>query len=562
MLKNNWVRLLLVFFAFSFAFRTDFSFDQDLGRHIKLGEIVIKTGEVPKTNLFSYTAPDFEYVNSHWLFGVIAYFFDSLGLIGVFFVLKLVIYLISIYLILRLIPLNLNSTLLVLGFFTFHVMRERVELRPEIFSFFFTALSLNLLSSYYNSAKKTDKKLFILPFVQLLWVNIHIYFFVGFLLQGIFFLALVFDFWKKRLTLGKIRFSLVILISSAILSLINPNAINGLTYPLNVTRNYGYNIVENQSIFFLENLQFTDRNFIFVKITWAVFLMSLIWALIKKRLTVIGSLLIFTSIILSFMHVRSFPYLIFLGLPAVVSNFGKMHKSKLIQAIPVLVAAMLILESVLYLSNQYYQNNEEGKRAGIVYEQSAKRAMEFVKTNKLPNPIFNNFDIGSYIIYQGYPEYKVFVDGRPEAYPAEFFINIYTPIQYDYSKFKIAEAGYGFKTIIFSHTDQTPWALNFLQNIIKDESWSTVYLDNFIIILTKSDIARSQDLPRVDLNQLQASNFNFDSYFKYLRLGYFLLRINAITSAESILNKSFELNPNSPYLNKLIYNKDSHRYFW
>src|SRR5437016_6950416 len=46
---------------------------QDLGRHIKTGEIISQTHSVPKINLFSYTYPKFPFINTHWLSEVIFY---------------------------------------------------------------------------------------------------------------------------------------------------------------------------------------------------------------------------------------------------------------------------------------------------------------------------------------------------------------------------------------------------------------------------------------------------------------------------------------------------------
>jgi hypothetical protein len=54
----------------------------------------------------------------------------------------------------------------------------------------------------------------------------------------------------------------------------------------------------------------------------------------------------------------------------------------------------------------------------------------------LKGPIFNNFDIGSYLIFRLYNKSlpagrQVFVDGRPEAYPASFFQITYILMQQD-----------------------------------------------------------------------------------------------------------------------------------
>ncbi|PJE69283.1 hypothetical protein COU96_00565, partial [Candidatus Shapirobacteria bacterium CG10_big_fil_rev_8_21_14_0_10_38_14] len=54
---------LVIFLAY---FHQLDDFDQDLGRHIKLGEIIWQTKKVPVMNLFSYTHPDFPTLDHHW----------------------------------------------------------------------------------------------------------------------------------------------------------------------------------------------------------------------------------------------------------------------------------------------------------------------------------------------------------------------------------------------------------------------------------------------------------------------------------------------------------------
>src|SRR3990167_274477 len=96
-----WVQILLLFFVFSFLFRTDYSFDQDLGRHLKLGEIISKSTHIPKINLFSYTNPDFPFINTHWLFEVIAYWFAVTNTLQLFLILKIIIFLLSVWLVIK-----------------------------------------------------------------------------------------------------------------------------------------------------------------------------------------------------------------------------------------------------------------------------------------------------------------------------------------------------------------------------------------------------------------------------------------------------------------------------
>ncbi|MDP3733006.1 MAG: hypothetical protein Q8Q91_00550, partial [Candidatus Daviesbacteria bacterium] len=119
-----------------------------------------------------------------------------------------------------------------------------------------------------------------------------------------------------------------------------------------------------------------------------------------------------------------------------------------------------------------------------------------------------------------------------ESYPKEFYQEIYIPGQSDYSKFKEQENKWGFKTIIFSHTDQTPWGKAFLQSVVKDEAWKIVYIDDFMIVLTK------ENLPEVDPSKLSPGEFQFENPVSYLRLGIFLYNIGNLDSANLFFSKS------------------------
>ncbi|MBI2601269.1 hypothetical protein HYW42_04945 [Candidatus Daviesbacteria bacterium] len=555
-----WVKVLLLFFVLSFLIRTDNSFDQDLGRHIKLGEIIVNTQSVPKTNLFSYTNADFPFINTHWLFGVIAYIFDqSIGLQALL-VLKVLMILLSVWLTLSLLEKKYHLILLPVGFVFLHVLRERLELRPEVFSFLFTSLTLFILNQFLE---KRTRLVYFLPLIQLVWINTHIYFFVGFLIQAIFSLHLIFARqWQK------VKILLVLVTSSLVLSLLNPNGLNGLFYPLNVTKNYGYTIVENQNLFFLEQIKFKDPNFLFVKISAVLVILSIIISAIKKSFSLKDNLLAFAGLALCFMHVRSFPYLIFLSLVPTAKNLYFLSSIFAIRIVPLLFLILLAVESFLYLNGSYYSNTDSDKQVKLEFVQSGQNAITFLLEKNLPQPIFNNFDIGSYIIYKGYPKVKTFVDGRPEAYPVNFFQEEYIPIQYNYQKFKIAAGKSQFKTIIFSHTDQTPWGQNFLKEVTKDSDWKIAYLDDFIIILVKSNYP---SLAKINLSKLDPGHYNFGNSISYLKTGIFLLNMGYSETGIKFVSKALERNPQSPVANSIMASvlgslqlrqKSTNFYFW
>lgn len=516
-----WAKILLLFFVFSFLWRTDSSFNQDLGRHLKIGEIIWQTKSIPLTNLFSYTYPDFPFINSHWLFELLIYLGQqTIGLQAVL-VCKIIIILTSVWLVLKIIPKK-QYLLLPVGFIFLHTLRERPELRPEIFSFLFTALTLFILDKY---EKTKTKLLYILPAIQLIWVNTHIYFIVGLALQAIFLIHLGYQYLRSHTGCGRLKLTTIIFVLSVIVCFLNPSGIRGVLNPILYGTNYGYTIVENQTMFLLESINFKDPNFLFVKLSALIILLSFIFALVKNRFSVKNFGLAGFGLVLALMNVRSFPYLVFISLPAVLENFGSIKWGKILVWITIL---LLLLESFYYLNGDYYKYTGSDVKPKLEFTESGKSAMNFVLANNLPQPVFNNFDIGSYITYRGWPKYRIFVDGRPGEYPKEFFQQVYIPMQSDPQKFAEVDKQYNFKTIIFSHTDQTPWAKTFLINIVKNPDWKIIYIDDFMIIVIKD----LNGFKKIDLADLDPSSYQFDSYLNYLRLALFLAQTGNMQSAQ------------------------------
>lgn len=529
------------------------SFNQDLGRHLKLGEIITKTYSVPKLNLFSYTNTDFPFINTHWLFEVLIFAgSESFGLYTLL-VLKIVIILISVWLILKTVAGNNSVLLLPIGFIFLHVLRERTDLRPEILSFLFTALTLYILERYKKSGTKF---IFSLPLVQLIWVNTHIYFPIGLILQAIFLINTGLSSLRLHPRGVKLNNLAIVFVLSVIASLINPHFLNGFLYPLNVFNNYGYTIVENQTMFLLENIGFSDRNFLFVKLAAVIILFSIVLSTVKRSINFKCILLSLLGLGLALANVRSFPFLVLISLPATLTNFGPIRPALWTKILSVITAVLLVTESWLYLNGAYYLQTDSQYKPGLRFEQNAKGALDFVLNHKLPGPIYNNFDIGSYIIYRGYPNYPVFVDGRPEAYPGEFFQQVYIPSQYDYQKFKDLETRYNFQTVIFSHPDQTPWGKAFLQSITQDNTWKIVYLDDFMIVLVNNS---TLDLKEIELASLSPDQYSFINYMSYLRMGTFLIGMGYPESGQQFIIKSLQLNPQSPLANLLMANIEASR---
>jgi hypothetical protein len=132
-------------------------------------------------------------------------------------------------------------------------------------------------------------------------------------------------------------------------------------------------------------------------------------------------------------------------------------------------------------------------RFGLGVLEGNSGAAEFFQSEGLRGPIFNNYDIGGYLIYYLYLRERVFVDNRPEAYTRDFFEQEYVPMQEDEAAWRRAEQKYNFNAIFFSHRDAAPWGQKFLIERIRDAAWAPVFLDDHSIIFLKRN-DRNQDI--------------------------------------------------------------------
>lgn len=495
---------LLLFIGF---FHPVYSITQDLGRHLKTGEIILETHSVPKTNLFSYTYPNFPFINHHWLSEVFYHVLFQLRGFNGLLIINTGLALLSFGLILSKVFKKAGIiSLLFCSLLYIPILFERTDVRPEFFSFLFLSLFIVILyrfRSYYHPEQsegyhgilrkaQNDKAyylIFLLPFMELLWVNTHIYFPIGIVIILFFLIDAIipvmlnsFQHPKKEIpkrVWNDITILMLILLVSALITLLNPNGLKGALYPLSVFQNYGYSIEENQNIFFLWSI-IHKQSIIFFFIAAPILFMSLILSF--KRVLPVDWLISIFFTILAILSIRNFPLFVlatFIPFVTYASNIKLFALKKHIQ----IVLLVLLLFLALFETQQIYVK----KGFGFGVEKGARDAVDFFIKENLKGPIFNNFDIGSYLDYRLYPKEKVFVDGRPEAYPASFFRSDYIPMQIDKSKFESMDQKYNFNTIFFSHTDQTPWAEEFLKQILENKAWNLVYVDDYVVILSKNN---------------------------------------------------------------------------
>lgn len=486
------VLLSVLFFIrlFLMLFHTDKSLTQDLGRHLTLGKLIWEEKYVPDTNLFSYTYPDFPFINHHWGSEVVFYLSAETFSPEFLIFMKICMIFVAVSLIF-LFACNRTGIIPSAGavYIAILIFQGRTDVRPEIFGYLLYSVFLIIL--YKSSEYRYSNLLFLLPIITLVWVNLHISFIVA---AATYFLFVLVKLIKRNAD-RKILITGLLIIMSLV---INPYGLKGLLYPLQIFGNYGYSIVENQNPFFLSAVMPSIQLSVF---KFSLLIMFLLTPVLIIRRKYFEASVVWLTAGLSLTAVRHFSfYALSIVYPLSLAShiFVSFIKSKISlrksieQGISVILLAafslIFIIDIRSLISGVPYMNNLY-EQYGFGFAPGGEKMADFFLEKELQGPIFNNFDDGSYLIYRLYPREKVFVDGRPEAYPADFFQTVYIPMQNDAGTWEKYSEIFGIRTILFTHHDMTPWAMNFLKQITRNRDWVTVYLDSYGIILVRRESA-------------------------------------------------------------------------
>lgn len=468
---------LFALYGFLLAHKIDLT-TADLGRHIKNGEMLFQDTSVLSKNYYSYTNPDFPVLNHHWASGALFFSAWKLGgfpLVQLFFIaLSFLAFAVFLFVARR------RSSWGIVGFvalLAIPLLGERTEIRPEVWSELFAGLFFLILSRRMHT-----KTLWLLPLIEIFWVNTHIYFLLGPLLIGAFLLEV---FIKNSAAFLRL---LAVFGTTLVATLINPFGYRAITAAMSIFGNYSYRLAENQSVWFLERLGMHSPNFLIFKITLAVLIFSYIVVFIKNRVMFnLAPFFVMAGIgTLAVLATRNFALFGLFLIPVLSENLSvilKEHAERIEWKRAAAFCAALVF--TLFVIFGIPRSFPYWRTFGLGLEAGNNAAADFLREHKIQGPYFNNYDIGGYLIFHLFPSEKVFVDNRPEAYPAAFFQDEYIPMQENEKKWYEALTHYHFNAIVFSQNDATPWGQKFLIARAQDPLWVPAFADGRIIIFTR-----------------------------------------------------------------------------
>lgn len=298
----------------------------------------------------------------------------------------------------------------------------------------------------------------------------------------------------------------LILLASLIVLFLNPNTLAGVLAPFQIFNNYAYPVAENQTLWFYLQYYPSRLHFWYGLGLVALLITSLLWwwrpkntnryQLLSQSLLIFATLTTLGLIILGLAFVRALPFLALLAIPIIAITINpllpKLHQAliKLPAIGYAVLSSILIALLAILLATGIFLPYLPNSGLGLVA--NSLSVGEFMRSNSIPSPMFNNYDIGGYLINQLFTTNdnstlpRVFVDNRPEAYPSDFILDDLIQAQKEESDWQKTLAKYDFQSIIFYRHDATTWGQPFLVNRVKDPDWVPIYVDDFAIILVRN----------------------------------------------------------------------------
>jgi tetratricopeptide (TPR) repeat protein len=380
--------------------------ETDLFFRLASGEQFLRTGALVHHNLFSFTFPDAPYLDSAWLFDTaVALLYRIGGFPAVVIGKTLVVILIAAvaYRICRRQGASAFAASLALAL-AFWCMRERLVERPHVFSLLGDVAVLGFLPSI----EKGSRRAWLLVPLVALWANLHAGAFLATVLLGLAGAGAGFDRSRARVCL---RFS-----SFAILSLL---ALLATPVGMGIVRYLTFHV----GIF---DLHPVDE---FRSLTWrsdASFILfalaSLLLLALARRQTWLYRLPALGLLALGAWHVRfSADAILVLAVVAAPSLSHLAERFEQARA-RLLQAALLAILAAVTLVPRVAEAGRGGRFLAIGLDESTLPldAIRFVEEHGLRERMYNDFETGAYLLWQGYPRCHVFVDPRLPAYPVEF----------------------------------------------------------------------------------------------------------------------------------------------
>jgi hypothetical protein len=386
--------------------------DPDTWWHAAVGKQILETGVWPTAESYSFTARGDQWIASEWFGEVLMGFADRLG--GLTGLTLLRVALASALLVLTYYYASLRSgnakAGLIVTVALFPLVMGFFWLRPQLLAYMFLAIVLISLERFRQGS---EKALWILPPVFLLWVNTHGTFPLGLVIVGLYWAGGLFD-WKcggvetVPWTAQQGRKLLIVLLTCVLVLPLTPYGTRLAAYPFQFAYSHSAMIMQLSE---WQPLGFGEPWARRVLILVLLFLLAQVLFQPRYRLEEIALLLF--AIYATCVHRRFFLLLTLVFAPAFATLLARwIPRYKRSKDRWVLNAACIgILAAALVRTFP-----SSAKLQAIVDLTYPRQAIEYLRRHPHLGPMYNDYGLGGYLIWSLGKQHPVFIDGRADVY--------------------------------------------------------------------------------------------------------------------------------------------------
>ncbi len=390
--------------------------DLDLWWHLGVGDWILKHHSVPRTGILSHTAASRPWVAYSWGYEVLlslAYrWFGILG-VGIFGVLLTLAVAGCVYWMLHRLSgrfwVAISLAVVACSAFLFSLMP-----RPVFFSMVLFMVTLTLILEAQRSGRV--RTLYWLPLMFALWANIHIQFIYGLFLLGLFVGVNL----LQRLA-GRMGVAPTFLLPPS-LPLKELAAIFAVCLLATCIGPYSFHLYQVIFAYSKAKLPYAMiRELQPLNFRFAAHYMQLLLAAAgffavgyQKKLDPFKLALMIIASVVAFRTMRD-SWFICISAAACIADFPADDASRDPAETPAEwagLAAVVFVVSLLFARNTDF--NTRGLDAAVS-SQFPVRAVNFLRQNPPPGPLYNDLDWGGFLIWY-MPDYPVAIDGRNDLY--------------------------------------------------------------------------------------------------------------------------------------------------
>ncbi|MGD1996487.1 MAG: hypothetical protein PVH62_06910 [Anaerolineae bacterium] len=416
-----------ILFVAIFALAVHAPTDSDTWWHLQAGRVTLERGHSLQTDLFSHTRYGSRWVNHSWLSQIVLFWlFDHFSYAGLGLWVSTVVTatFALVYLQMEGDPFS-RAFIVVLAATTSAVIWSP---RPQLFSFLLTAIVSYIL---YLFKWRQMNRLWLLPPLFVLWVNLHAGYALGFMVLAGFVAGELLNHLLARVApsddpvlswrgVGLVGGTALL---SALLLIINPNTSRMWTYYLDTVR---IGALRD----YIQEWRSPDFHPLYTQpFIWLLLTTMAAIGLSKRRADGTDLALVGLFAYAALVAARNIGPFALVAAPALsrhaaslltrsgwAARLRSFRRSSAMRgainlALLMLVIALALVKIRIPLSPTL---NEE-----VEQEKFPANAVTWIQENHPAGEMFNPYGWGGYLIWKLWPEYRVFVDGRTDLYGDE-----------------------------------------------------------------------------------------------------------------------------------------------